>query len=255
MIQLKAPYQRVNGHCGKIVRSITVSKVKNSFLDSILPPYIHSHLRKVDSIDWDLLKQRFVAVYGCDYWRKNAAGCVWIQLLVQHPHHHPRGRCWGENTALQLQSLWPTQSSLHCLCGNKLTGKVNIQVWREPLPLVVSSVTHSPAWFNCHFKSRIQAVNLNISQQRWKIMTWEVMCEQRAAPPPPVKEFSGAEWPLEAEITEEKAFAHTRLNLSNLWLWPSQSLCLILNFLHPHFLLCFSHIRVITEAAVIAGLL
>lgn len=35
----------------------------------------------------------------------------------------------------------PLTQTVPCLCGNKLTGKVNIKVWKEPLPLVVPSVT------------------------------------------------------------------------------------------------------------------
>lgn len=35
----------------------------------------------------------------------------------------------------------PNSQGTPSFCGNKLTGKVNIKVWKEPLPLVVSSVT------------------------------------------------------------------------------------------------------------------
>lgn len=35
----------------------------------------------------------------------------------------------------------PNSRGLRCVCGNKLTAKVNTKVWKESLPSVVSSVT------------------------------------------------------------------------------------------------------------------
>lgn len=155
-------------------------------------------------------------------------GCLLTLLLSPHSEVL-RWEC----SPLQLQSLWPEESGLRCLYGNKLTGMVNMKVWKEP-PSCGGLISHTQP---CSFKSRIQAVNWNTSQQRRKnynVKGHKLVREKSTALP--LQEISGGhDWTSESNFSTSSTIIQLHLpicltyvhdftqisilNCKSLWRW------------------------------------
>lgn len=94
---------------------------------------------------------------GIDLWYEIALWNRWrvSPLSIQLPdvsfhrlHSLPRW-CRGDKPSCSRSGPPNSQGSL---CGNKMTGKVNIKVWKEPPPEVVSSLT---GWVNCTVRTQL----------------------------------------------------------------------------------------------------
>lgn len=74
---------------------------------------------------------------------------LWFQLWIRLPPLPPQGGIQVERkqgtAAVFSFHADPESWLLSSLCGNKLLGKVNIKVWREPLLVMVSFVMHKYA--------------------------------------------------------------------------------------------------------------
>ena len=108
-----------------------------------------------------------------------AVGC----LLLPHPSTE---RGVEVRTQPSPAAVPPTQNSRgpRRLCGNKLTGRVNIKVWKEPLLFLRwSHQSHSPAWFKYSFKSGTQPVKFKHqpAQRRSYDVRGDVLMWERSA--------------------------------------------------------------------------
>lgn len=139
-----------------------------------------------------VLRQRFVAVCGCKRQHETGGECLWIQLLDVSFYPTPEGGV-EVRTQPSPAAVPPTQTVgvFAWLCGNKLTGRVNIKVWKEPLLFLRwSHQSHSPAWFKYSFKSGTQPVKFKHqpAQRRSYDVRGDVMMGEHSAALLPVCE-------------------------------------------------------------------
>lgn len=117
-----------------------------------------------------------IGMCWCEKQRQVAAA---VQCLLS-PSSPPKWEVlrWEWRPPSSCSPSDPNSQGTPSVCGNKLTGKVNIKVWKEPLPLVVSSVTEPRTGLTAALNHEWR--NSNIGQQRWEIMMWELTwwCER-----------------------------------------------------------------------------
>lgn len=111
---------------------------------------------------------------------------------------------WEWSPPSSCSPSYPNSQGTRSFCGNKLTGKVNIKVWKEPLPLVVSSVTEPrtslTAALNHERRPWIQT-SASRDEKLW-CESWRDDVREWSCFSPVVKEMSGVLWPLGVEIME-----------------------------------------------------